>query len=114
MTFRKAGSPSASRSARSTAKRRWDVPSDLEDRIRLDALLFGETQCRIVVTASQAGAKKVLALAKKRGVKAAVIGRTGGSDIVVEAGRRERLRIPVLKAFEAWKKAIPAHYAVKA
>jgi phosphoribosylformylglycinamidine synthase subunit PurL len=86
----------------------------LQDHIRLDALLFGETQGRIVVTTSQARAKKVIALAIKRGVKAAVIGRTGGSDIVVEAGRREPLRIPVLKAFEAWKKAIPAHYAVKA
>jgi len=86
----------------------------LRDRIRPDALLFGETQGRIVVTASPARAKKVVALAKKRGVPVAVIGRTGGSDIVVEAGRRERLRIPVLKAFEAWKKAVPAHYAVKA
>ena len=86
---------------------------DLKDRIRADALLFGESQSRIVVTAGPRRAGKVLALARKRKVKARVIGRTGGHDIVVRVRRREVVRVPVGDAFKAWKEAIPSRYKVK-
>jgi phosphoribosylformylglycinamidine synthase len=86
---------------------------DLRDRIRPDALLFGETQSRIVVTVSPRRAAGLLALAKKRKVRATRIGRVGGSDIVVRIRRREVLRIPVAAAFKAWKESVPARYKVK-
>jgi phosphoribosylformylglycinamidine synthase len=86
---------------------------DLGDRIRADALLFGESQSRIVVTAGPRRAGKVLALASKRKVKARVIGRTGGRDIVVRVRRREVIRVPVGDAFKAWKESIPSRYKVK-
>ena len=86
---------------------------DLGDRIRPDALLFGETQSRIVVTVSPRRGAGLLALAKKRKVRATRIGRVGGSDFVVRVQRREVLRIPVAAAFKAWKESVPARYKVK-
>ncbi len=86
---------------------------DLGDRIRPDALLFGETQSRIVVTVSPRRAAEILALAKKRKVRAARIGRVGGADIVVRVRRREVLRVPVAAAFKAWKESIPSRYKIK-
>ena len=86
---------------------------DLADRIRPDALLFGETQSRIVVTVSPRRAAELLALAKKRKVRASRIGRVGGADIVVRVQRREVLRVPVAAAFKAWKESIPSRYKIK-
>ena len=86
---------------------------DLGDRIRPDALLFGETQSRIVVTVSPRRAAELLALAKKRKVRASRIGRVGGADIVVRVRRREVLRVPVAAAFKAWKESIPSRYKIK-
>ena len=48
---------------------------------RLDALLFGETQSRVVISASPGNAQKILDQAKLRGVPAAVIGKVGGSSL---------------------------------
>jgi len=86
---------------------------DLQDRIRTDVLLFGESQSRIVVTAGPRRAGKVLALARKRKVKARLIGRTGGRDIVVRVRRKEVLRVSVEDAFMAWKESIPSRYKIK-
>ncbi|MBO7391404.1 MAG: phosphoribosylformylglycinamidine synthase subunit PurL, partial [Verrucomicrobia bacterium] len=46
---------------------------------RKDALLFGETQSRIIVSVSPANADKILAKAKEHSVPAAVIGKVIGS-----------------------------------
>ncbi len=86
---------------------------ELGDRIRPDALLFGETQSRIVVTVSARRAAALLALAKKRKVPAARIGRVGGLDIAVRVRGRELLRVPVATAFRAWKESIPSRYKIK-
>ncbi|MGN6553055.1 MAG: phosphoribosylformylglycinamidine synthase subunit PurL [Verrucomicrobiota bacterium] len=53
---------------------------------RLDALLFGETQGRVVISTSAVDAGKVLAQAKILGVPAAKIGTVGGSTLQIEAG----------------------------
>jgi phosphoribosylformylglycinamidine synthase len=54
--------------------------------VRLDALLFGETQARIVISVAPLNAGKVLAQAKILGVPAAVIGKVGGSALQVKVG----------------------------
>ena len=113
MTFRTEGSPSAWPNAPSSADRKPGCSIDLADRIRPDALLFGETQSRIVVTVSPRRAAELLALAKKRKVRASRIGRVGGADIVVRVRRREVLRVPVAAAFKAWKESIPSRYKIK-
>jgi phosphoribosylformylglycinamidine synthase subunit PurL len=49
--------------------------------LRLDALLFGETQSRIVVTCAPLEAIKVVERAKLMGVPAMQIGRVGGDKL---------------------------------
>src|SRR5581483_2815191 len=54
--------------------------------VRLDALLFGESQARVVITVPAVQAGKVLAQAKILGVPAAQIGVVGGATLKVTAG----------------------------
>ncbi|HEY2081489.1 MAG TPA: phosphoribosylformylglycinamidine synthase subunit PurL [Verrucomicrobiae bacterium] len=56
--------------------------------VRLDALLFGETQSRIVISVSPFNAGKVLAQAKILGIPAAVIGKVGGDALQIKAGEQ--------------------------
>ncbi|HYG23864.1 MAG TPA: phosphoribosylformylglycinamidine synthase subunit PurL [Verrucomicrobiae bacterium] len=54
-------------------------------RSRIDALLFGETQGRIVISTSAVNAGKVLAQAKILGVPAWRIGTVGGAELQIKA-----------------------------
>ena len=56
---------------------------------RLDALLFGETQSRVVVSARPGDAVKVIERAKLCGVPAARIGVVGGSDLLIKTAAGE-------------------------
>jgi phosphoribosylformylglycinamidine synthase len=85
----------------------------LQDKIRGDALLFGETQSRIVVTAKKQNVQKLLNLAKKRKVKAAVLGETKGERITISHLGQKIIDIPVDKAYRAWKQAIPQIFKIK-
>ncbi|MBE3130545.1 MAG: phosphoribosylformylglycinamidine synthase II, partial [Acidobacteria bacterium] len=86
---------------------------DLTDTLRPDALLFGETQSRIVITCRPANLGRFLKTAAARGVPAKSIGRTGGRDIAVRQKGRELLRVPVEKAYRAWKDALPNFFKVR-
>src|SRR6185437_2958196 len=55
---------------------------------RVDALLFGETQARVVISVSPLNAGKVLAQVKILGVPAAVIGKVGGTSLQIKAGEQ--------------------------
>jgi phosphoribosylformylglycinamidine synthase len=57
--------------------------------VRRDALLFGETQSRVVISVSPFNAGKVLAQAKILGVAAAVIGKVGGDSLKIKAGEQD-------------------------
>ncbi len=54
--------------------------------VRLDALLFGETQSRIVISCAAVDAAKVIERAKLMGVPAAKIGTVGGAELSVTVG----------------------------
>ena len=54
--------------------------------VRLDALLFGETQSRIVISCAPLDATKVVERAKLMGVPAAKIGTVGGAELNITAG----------------------------
>jgi phosphoribosylformylglycinamidine synthase len=56
--------------------------------VRLDSLLFGETQSRIVISVSALNAGKVLAQAKILGVPAIVIGKVGGTSLQFKASEQ--------------------------
>jgi len=85
----------------------------LEDSIRPDTLLFGESQSRILVTCRRKDLDRLRELAREKGVPARAVGETGGAEIAVGHRGRELLRLPVEKAYRAWKDALPNFFEVR-
>lgn len=56
----------------------------LKSEIRKDALLFGESQSRIVVSLAQEDAAKFMSIADKHNVPAIVIGKVGGNRLKID------------------------------
>ncbi len=73
--------------------------------LRLDALLFGETQSRVVITCQPLDAVKVVERAKLLGVPAVTIGRVGGEQLAIKAGTSE-VSVPVTELHDRWWNAI--------
>ncbi len=86
---------------------------DLEGTMRADALLFGESQSRVLVTCRRKDAGRLAKLAASRGVPVRVIGRVGGADLAVTRAGREILRVPVGTAYRAWKDSLPAYFKIR-
>ncbi len=86
---------------------------DLKSAIRPDALLFGETQSRILVTCREKDLDALAGLARKIGAKAKVIGRTGGDSIVITRNGKRLVDIKVAEACSRWKNAIPEYFREK-
>jgi phosphoribosylformylglycinamidine synthase II len=86
----------------------------LDRPLRADALLFGESQSRVVVSCRKADAAALLALAARSGVPAEVVGRVGGDVLAVGNQGREILSVPVEQAFRAWKDSLPAFFKAPA
>jgi phosphoribosylformylglycinamidine synthase len=57
--------------------------------VRLDALLFGETQARVVISVAPRDAVKVLERAKILGVPATKLGTVGGADLAIKTADGE-------------------------
>jgi phosphoribosylformylglycinamidine synthase subunit PurL len=72
---------------------------------RLDALLFGETQSRVVITCKPLDAVKVVERAKLMGVPAALIGRVGGDQLGVKTAFGE-FGAPVAELHDVWWNSI--------
>jgi phosphoribosylformylglycinamidine synthase len=72
---------------------------------RLDALLFGETQSRIVVTCPALDAVKVVERAKLMGVPAVQIGKVGGDHLAVKTAAGE-FSVPVAELHDVWWNSI--------
>jgi phosphoribosylformylglycinamidine synthase len=79
---------------------------ELADRIRPDALLFGEAPGRVLV--ATAGAEAVLRHARGAGVPAREIGRTGGERLVIgPPGGPAWIDAPLERLRAIWTDAIP-------
>jgi phosphoribosylformylglycinamidine synthase II len=87
---------------------------DLTGGLRPDALLFGESHSRIVVSVRPDDLDPLLELAGERKVKAAPIGKVYGESIVIGLGGRKLVDSPVREAFQAWKNAIPNLFRIHA
>ena len=88
-----------------------DVAADtsLNDR----AALFGESASRVVVSATDENAARVLAAAAAAGVPGRVIGRTGGSRLRISTGGRTTIDVSVEDAEHAWSAAIESYFEKK-
>lgn len=78
--------------------------SEIAD-IRLDALLFGETQGRIIVTTSADDAVKVIERAKIMGVSAMKLGVVGGNDLKIKTATGE-FTWPLAELHDGWWNSI--------
>ncbi|HEY1786964.1 MAG TPA: phosphoribosylformylglycinamidine synthase subunit PurL, partial [Verrucomicrobiae bacterium] len=73
--------------------------------VRLDSLLFGETQSRIVVSCAPLDAVKVVERAKLMGVPATQIGSVGGDQLTVRIAATE-FSAPLNELHDAWWNSI--------
>jgi phosphoribosylformylglycinamidine synthase len=76
--------------------------------MRPDALLFGESASRIMVTARAEDGARAEALARSHGVPCASIGRVGGDRLRI-AGGAAAIDVAVRAAAAAWEAALIAH-----
>lgn len=86
---------------------------DLQDNIRADALLFGESQSRICVSVRAENLESLRKLAEEHALPLAVLGKTGGDRLVIHHKGKELLNIPVLHGYKIWKQNIPDAFRIK-
>jgi len=91
--------------ASSRADGTTDNGSSVASPHQLDALLFGETQSRVVITCQPLDAVKVVERAKLLGVPAVPIGRVGGDQLAIKAGTSE-VSVLVTELHDRWWNAI--------
>jgi phosphoribosylformylglycinamidine synthase len=88
-----------------------DVPGA---EMRADAVLFGESASRVVVSARQQDVATVLQLAAEHAVPARVVGRTGGARIAISISGRQAIDCDVEAAYQVWSTAFERHFAGRA
>jgi phosphoribosylformylglycinamidine synthase len=76
-----------------------------KDSFRLDALLFGETQSRVVISCKALDAVKVVERAKLMGVPAVQIGKVGGDKLTVKTAGSE-FSAALTELHDAWWNSI--------
>ena len=78
---------------------------DAGSTMRLDALLFGETQSRVVISCKALDAVKVVERAKLMGVPAIQIGKVGGDKLTVKTANGE-FSAPLTELHDPWWNSI--------
>jgi phosphoribosylformylglycinamidine (FGAM) synthase-like enzyme len=91
--------------ASSRADRQAGDGSSVASPHRLDALLFGETQSRVVITCKALDAVKVVERAKLMGVPAVQIGKVGGDKLTVKTAAGE-FSAALTELHDAWWNSI--------
>ncbi|MEN3186471.1 MAG: phosphoribosylformylglycinamidine synthase subunit PurL [Atribacterota bacterium] len=74
--------------------------------LRMDAVLFGESRGRVVLSFSEENGSKIVMMAQKRGVPFAILGRVGGKELLVQNGREVLVALPVLNLKERWESVL--------
>ncbi|MBN2206516.1 MAG: phosphoribosylformylglycinamidine synthase subunit PurL [Candidatus Aminicenantes bacterium] len=87
---------------------------ELESELRPDALLFGESASRILVSVRPSALDRLLQLARDRKARAAAIGKVYGQSIVVGRAGFKLVDVTVREAHRAWKNAIPDLFKIHA
>lgn len=85
----------------------------LEDSIREDSILFGETQSRIVVTTKPEHKEGIAKIAQARKVPLTEIGITGGKKILISHQKIILMDLSVEDCYLAWIKAISDIFKIK-
>ncbi|GEA18612.1 phosphoribosylformylglycinamidine synthase subunit PurL [Moorella sp. E306M] len=81
---------------------------ELVSSLRPDYLLFSESQSRVLLAVPPAAQDRVLAMAREKGVPAAVIGRTTGRALAVRVNGRTVFNLSLGEMEKQWRESIPA------
>ena len=79
---------------------------NLESNLRKDALLFGESQSRILVSFAERKMESIEEMAREKEVPFAVIGEVGGSRFTVNINGEEFIRQDIQSLKNIWKNVI--------
>ena len=79
---------------------------ELESTLRGDALLFGETQSRIIISFPEELTDQIKDLALSYPVDFSLIGKTGGSQFTVSINGQEYIKQDIESAKEIWKTSL--------
>jgi phosphoribosylformylglycinamidine synthase len=79
---------------------------NLESTLRKDALLFGESQSRILISFAEAKRESIAEMARKKEVPFAVIGQVGGSRFTVNINGDEFIQQEIQALKNIWKNLI--------
>jgi len=90
-------------------KRNMGAEIGLSDEIRADAILFGETQSRIIITVSPERVKELEGVAVNRGVPFTVIGKVVGDKLVIRHKTTVLIDMPVDVIADAWENAMQGY-----
>jgi len=89
----------------SSQTKNGDAVERVPTTTRLDALFFGETQSRVVISCKPLDAVKVVERAKLMGVPAVQIGKVGGDKLTVKTASGE-FSAPLTELHDAWWNSI--------
>jgi phosphoribosylformylglycinamidine synthase len=81
--------------------------------MRTDALLFGESQSRILVTVDKTDLETLLILAQEFGIPANILGKTGGDRLIFFHKNKKVIDTAVKDAFDIWEQSIPDFFEAK-
>ena len=84
------------------------VIDGLAFEIRTDALFFGESQSRIILSSGEKNASKIRDIAQRFGVPFQIIGRTGGKELKIVNGKRILINLPLEKMSDKWANSLQA------
>lgn len=74
--------------------------------LRMDAVLFGESRGRVLLSLREENCSKVAVMAQEKGVPFTVLGRVGGKDFLIRNGREVLVALPVLDLKERWESVL--------
>jgi phosphoribosylformylglycinamidine synthase len=79
---------------------------ELNGDLRADALLFGESQSRIVISFLKDALHGIESLAKNAGVPFSVLGEVGGRDFQIKINQKEFINQNILTLEDIWKNSL--------
>jgi phosphoribosylformylglycinamidine synthase II len=82
------------------------VIDGLAFKVRADAVLFGESQSRVILSCSEEKASKIRDIARGFGAHFKIIGRTGGKELKIVNGKRILVNLPVERMFDKWANSL--------
>lgn len=95
------------------SKGRLGCTLHLQDQLPSEALLFGESQSRVVVTAKPENAEALAIIAQDKKVPLKQIGTTGGKNITIFHNEEKIIDISVHGSYSLWKRSIPENFKTR-